>query len=458
MPDTDPAELLTHAAPSPRLSGWGRDFRPGREVMGENLEALTRGATLSRGLGRSYGDSALPPPDHLDVVATPLADRILSFDADTGLLRAEAGLSLHDLIRVFLPRGWFTPVTPGTQFVTLGGMVAADVHGKNHHVAGCIGDHIHRLRLRTAEGEVLYCGPEEQVELFDATLGGMGLTGHILEVELRLERVPSPWIVQETRRFDGLDAFMTGLSAASGIWPFTVGWIDCLARGEAKGRGILYSGRWARADEAPRRAPRWKRSITLPMELPSWLLNDFTMRLAAALIFHKQWRRVQTDVVGPETFFYPLDAVRQWNLAYGKAGVTQYQCVLPRASLPGAAHRFMDLVTASGGASFLCVMKDCGAQGRGLLSFPMPGFSIALDIPMRPETQTLIDALNTQVLADGGRIYLAKDGLSRPEHFQAMETRLGRWLQVRDAWDPHRRLRSAQSVRLLGDPAQGDQA
>ena len=443
------------AADTASLSGWGRDFRPGREVLGENLERLTQDTPLCRGLGRSYGDSALPPPDRPELVTTTLADRILAFDAETGVLRAEAGLSLYDLIRVFLPRGWFTPVTPGTQFVTLGGMVAADVHGKNHHVAGCIGEYVHRLRLRTADGRIVHCGPEQETELFDATLGGMGLTGHILEVELKLERIPSPWIKQETQRFDNLEAFMQGLSQASGQWPYTVGWIDCLARGPALGRGILYSGRWATAEEAPDRQPPWKRSIALPFELPSWLLNDFTMRLAATLIYRKQWRSKQVDLVDPETFFYPLDAVRHWNLAYGKQGVTQYQCVLPRDSLPGAARRFMHIVTARGGVSFLCVMKDCGEEGRGTLSFPMTGFSIALDMPLRDDTQALVDALNEQVLADGGRIYLAKDGLSRPEHFQAMEQRLGRWLQVRDAWDPERRLRSAQSVRLLGDPVEG---
>ncbi len=189
----------------------------------------------------------------------------------------------------------------------------------------------------------------------------------------------------------------------------------------------------------------------MPFELPSWLLNDFTMGVAASLIYLKQWRQKQVDVVSPEAFFYPLDRIHRWNLAYGKQGMTQYQCVLPRASLPDSARRVMEIVTAKGGVSFLCVMKDCGAEGRGMLSFPMPGMSIALDIPLRDDTQELVDALNEQVLAEGGRIYLAKDGLSRPEHVQAMEPRFGRWLQVRDKWDPERRLRSAQSVRLLGD-------
>jgi len=444
--------LVLPSADVPMLAGWGRAFRPGREVLTEDLETATRNATLSRGLGRSYGDSALPPPGVLDVVTTPLADRILAFDAETGRLRAEAGLSLRDLVQTFLPRGWFPPVTPGTWYVTLGGMVAADVHGKNHHVAGCIGEHVTSLRMRTADGEIRTCSPDEHTDLFDATLGGMGLTGHILEVEIQLERVPSPWILQETERFDGLEAFMTGLTAASAVWPYTVGWIDCLARGDKMGRGVLYSGRWATAEEAPGPIPPWRRTVTVPFQLPSWLINDFTMSVAASLIYLKQWRRKQVDLVSAETFFYPLDRIRQWNLAYGNRGMTQYQCVLPREGLPDSARRFMEIVTARRGVSFLCVMKDCGAEGRGTLSFPMPGMSIALDMPLREHTQDLVDALNEQVLADGGRIYLAKDSLSRPEHFQAMDKRLGRWLQVRDSWDPDRRLRSAQSVRLLDDP------
>src|SRR5262245_15548209 len=192
----------------PSLSGWGRQFAPGQELRSEDLDRLTRDAVLTRGLGRSYGDSSLPPGNRPVVVATPLADRILSFDDATGRLRAEAGYSLHSLYHDFLPRGWFTPVTPGTQYVTLGGMVAADVHGKNHHVDGTIGRHVRALKLRVAGGDIIECSREREPELFRATIGGMGLTGHIIEIELTLARIPSPWILAETQRVANIDEYL----------------------------------------------------------------------------------------------------------------------------------------------------------------------------------------------------------------------------------------------------------
>ncbi len=439
------------APPGAELSGWGRLSVRARELCPEDLEGASRGAVLCRGLGRSYGDSSLPPPGRPEVLATYRADRLLSFSTETGLLRAEAGLSLREVNRLFLPRGWFPPVTPGTQFVTLGGMVAADVHGKNHHRAGCFGEHVTGLRLRVASGRVLECSPEVEPDLFWATVGGMGLTGHILEVEFRMMRIPSPWIWSESERVPDIDHYIDALKEAAAGWPYTVGWIDCLSRGSGMGRGILLRGRWAAPEEAPRAAPRPKRRFSVPCVCPGWLLGPLTVRAFNALYYGLHVPRVQKRIMHPEPFFYPLDKILHWNRLYGPRGFTQYQCVLPLAAGRGAARRFLQLLTSRGGASFLCVIKDCGAEGRGLLSFPMPGISIALDIAVRDDTQRLVDALNELVLAEGGRVYLAKDSFTRPEHFRAMDPRLERWLEIRRRWDPERRIRSAQSVRLLGD-------
>lgn len=424
---------------------------PGREVVSEDLEALTRDAVLTRGLGRSYGDSSLPPPGHPVVAASPLADRILAFDPATGLLRAEAGLSLRAINRLFLPRGFYGPVTPGTQIITLGGMVAADVHGKNHHRDGCFGAHVRSLRIRVADGRILECSREAEPELFRATLGGMGLTGHILEVEARLTRVPSSWIWTENRRIADIDSFVDALKEAGPKWPHTVGWIDCLSRGRSMGRGILMCGRWAEPGEARPGAPGPLRRPSLPFVLPGFVINPWSVRAFNAAYYHLP--RPARGLVNPEAFLYPLDAIGQWNLLYGPRGFTQYQCVLPEAAGRGAARRFLELLTRRGGASMLCVIKDCGAEGEGLLSFPRPGISIALDIPVRDDTQGLVDALNEAVLAEGGRVYLAKDQFTRPQHFRAMEPRLEAWSRIRRAWDPEGRLRSAQSVRILGDRA-----
>jgi decaprenylphospho-beta-D-ribofuranose 2-oxidase len=433
------------------ISGWGRIPVAGREVRSEDLERLTEDAVLSRGLGRSYGDSALPPPSRPEVATTTLADRLLGFDETTGLLRAEAGLSLKEMNRIFLPRGFFVPVTPGTQFVTLGGMVAADVHGKEHHRAGCFGEHVTRLKMRVADGRVLWCSDEEHPDLFRATLGGMGLTGHVLEVEVRMRTIRSPWIATESRRVGDIDAFLAALDEAQKRLPYTVGWIDCLSRGAHMGRGILFAGDWAEPKSAPSHFPLAKPRITMPVELPSFALSRASVRAFNFGYYWKHLARERSGIAHWESFFYPLDMIGHWNRMYGKRGFTQYQCVVPHSAGPDAPRRVLEVLTARGGASFLCVIKDCGPEGKGMLSFPMRGTSIALDIAVRDDTQSLVDALNERVIAEGGRIYLAKDTFTRAEHFRAMEPRLPRFLEVRRRWDPKGKLKSAQSVRLFGD-------
>jgi len=430
------------------LESWGRRSAPGREILSEDLEAVTPGRSLSRGLGRSYGDASLPAPGRTEVVGTVLADRILAFDPENGLLRAEAGLSLREIVRLFLPRGFFVPVTPGTMFVTLGGMVASDVHGKNHHKDGCFGAHVTRLRLRLADDRVVVCSRQVHPDLFRATLGGMGLTGHILDVEFRMVRVPSPWILCESERVPDIDAFVAGLKESGKTWPMTMGWIDCLSGGPRMGRGILMRGRWAEPGEAPKLAPRPVPRLTVPFLLPEWLLNPLSIRVFNELYYRAHFRRFRRRIMHPEPFFYPLDMILQWNRIYGRRGFTQYQCVLPEEK---SARRFLERLTALGGASFLCVIKDCGPEGEGLLSFPKPGISIALDMAVRDDTQRIVDALNEEVIALGGRIYLTKDSFTRPEHFRAMEPRLPEFERVRRSWDPEGRMTSALAVRVLGD-------
>lgn len=436
------------------ISGWGRIAAPGRQKVSEDLEQLTADAVLCRGLGRSYGDSAIPPASAPVVATTVLADRILSFDPASGGLRGEAGVSIEQLNRRLLPRGYFVPVTPGTQFVTLGGAVAADVHGKNHHVNGCFGEHVTKLRMRLADGRLVSAEPDgENADLFWATVGGMGLTGHILEVDVSMKPVPSPWIRQETRRVDNIEEYIDALKDGASKFPYTMGWIDCLSRGKNMGRGTLIAGDWADPELAPKRYPAPKMRITMPVELPTWILNPLSIKTFNFLYYWKHLPREMRGTVHWETFFYPLDMIREWNRMYGKRGFTQYQCVLPDEAGRGAARRVLEILTQRGGASFLCVIKDCGPQNRGMLSFPMRGISIALDIAVRDDTQKLVDALNEQVIQEGGRIYLAKDQFTRREHFAEMERkRLPAFIEARAKWDPSRRIRSAQSIRLLGDP------
>lgn len=445
------ALTLPDQSNQPTLSGWGRQPAPGRELFTEDLERTTLGAALSRGLGRSYGDSSLPARASDKVVCTTHADRILSFDSTTGVLRAEAGLSLIEINRLFMPRGFFTPVTPGTQYVTLGGMVASDVHGKNHHVDGCFGAHVTYLKLRLADDSIVTASPTENTDLFDGTLGGMGLLGHILEVEFTLRPIPSQWIQMESERVGSINDFLSALNTAAPQWPMTMGWIDCLTRGDSMGRGILMAGRWAPANESTKTPPKTPPKLTMPVDLPDWALNPLTASLFNTLYYWKHLARRQTRLVAPGPFFYPLDAILEWNRAYGPRGFTQYQCVLPRAAGPEAVRDFMKTLTALGAASPLCVIKDCGPEGRGILSFPMAGTSIAVDMAVSADIQSVVDRLNAFVIETGGRIYLTKDRFTRPEHFRQMEPRLDTFFALRDKYDPRRELRSAQSVRLFGD-------
>jgi decaprenylphospho-beta-D-ribofuranose 2-oxidase len=290
--------------------------------------------------------------------------------------------------------------------------------------------------------------------LFLATVGGMGLTGLIAEVTLRLARVESPWVVLETVGMDGLDAMLAGLTRSAAEWPYTVGWIDGLARGADVGRGILMRGRHATRTEAGDRAPRAPWPLRVPFDAPEWLLNPLFMRWFNRLYYRWHGGLLKRRVVSYDSFFYPLDAIGQWNRLYGRRGFLQYQCVLPRAAGPAPVAALLERLGTAGAASFLAVIKDCGPASEAYLSFPMEGTTLALDLPYRgAPTEALIHELNALVIAHGGRVYLAKDAVTRAEDFARMTPRLGEWRAVRDRWDPGRRFRSAQSVRLLGDPA-----
>jgi FAD/FMN-containing dehydrogenase len=431
------------------LSGWGRmPVVAGEEIRSEDLRRITEDVPLTRGLGRAYGDAALPAAPDTRVAGSRLADRILSFDRETGVLHAEAGLALSQIYDVFLPRGFFTPVTPGTSEVTLGGMVAADVHGKNHHRDGCFGEHVISITLRVADGRIVTCSRTEESELFTATIGGMGLTGHILDVAVRLARVPSSWIFQETVPIRDIDAFVELLRASSTTWPMTAGWIDGLSSGSL-GRGILFRGRWAESTEAPAAPPHSPRAISVPVTMPRGVLRPATVRLFNNAYNAMKSRSAGSAVVDPHEFFYPLDRVRSWNRLYGPRGFVQYQCVLPHEATSDMVRRFL-LLALSRHDVFLCVIKDCGGEGLGTLSFPKPGISLALDMPFGDATQSHVDAMNELVAAEGGRIYLAKDALTRPEHYRAMDPRVDRFLCVRREWDRDGRIRSALSMRLFG--------
>lgn len=422
------------------LRCWGRyPYRPqlGHEITwpDELPRALQEAKvdelrTLPFGNGRSYGDSCLAESDR--VLWLRGMDRILAADWENGVVRAQAGLLLSELIDYALPRGWFLPVTPGTKYVTVGGAVANDVHGKNHHVMGTFGRHVQRIALYRSDEGVIECGPEERPDLFAATVGGLGLSGVILWVELQLRPVQSSEIEMRSIRFDNLDEFFELAETYDKQHEYTVAWIDCLARGSQLGRGHYLIGEHAQEGTLTIAA---RRSLTIPVDPPVSLVNRLSLRLFNTLYYHRQQRREVKSRVSYEPYFYPLDALLEWNRMYGRKGFQQYQCIVPEGEAHEVMREILQAISRSGTGSFLAVLKRCGAiLSPGLLSFPMLGTSLALDFPQHePANRKLFARLDKLVHEAGGRLYPAKDAHMRAEDFQSAYPR---WEEVEQRRDP----------------------
>lgn len=440
-----------------KLAGWGRMpeaecrmITPGRasEIAGALPED---GTLIARGMGRAYGDSALNPGAVIDMRRL---NRMLSFDAANGLLVAEAGVVLADIIDVFLPRGFFPPVTPGTKFVTLGGMIAADVHGKNHHQVGSLGNFIDWIELIGADNQLIRCSRDENAALFHHSIGGMGLTGVILRAALRLQRVESGWIRQKTIAYEGLEALLEGL-AVFVDHPYSVAWVDCLARGGAIGRSLLYLGEHAAVDELPARhqaapfhVPQRKR-LTVPCSLPSFTLNRYSVRLFNSLIYAMGKRAAArgSELVDYDRYFYPLDRIHHWNRIYGRKGLMQFQTVLPPDQAAGGLHALLQATAEAGQGSFLSVLKKFGPQ-ESAFSFPMAGSTLTLDFPVNKGTMALVDKLTEIAISHGGRFYLAKDARLSAAAMAASDERAAAFAAFRRAQKLEARFSSLQSERL----------
>lgn len=442
---------MTAAHPA-RLAGWGRyPVAEGPLATPADPAAMAAAAdgagAVARGNGRSYGDASLGADLTL---ATRRLDHLLEFDAATGLLVAEAGVLLSDVIDALLPRGWFPPVTPGTRYVTLGGMVAADVHGKNHHGHGTFCDHVAWLDLATGDGAVRRCSAGENPDLFAATCGGMGLTGVVLRVAVRMLQVPSAMIRQRTLLARDLRAAFAQFEAALD-WTYSVAWIDCLATGRDLGRSAIFLGEHAGRDELPAdrrrdplaRVPRGTRRV--PVDFPSFALGPTGVRLFNFAYWQAQ--RAGERLVEIDPYFYPLDAIRDWNRIYGPRGFVQYQCVLPLDASEAGMTRLLTEISGAGSGSFLAVLKRMGPESFGLLSFPRPGYTLALDFPANPANLALLDRLDAITADHGGRIYLAKDARATPA-FAAGYPRLAEFRAVRQRHGLDRRFASRLSRRL----------
>ena len=427
------------------VTSWGRLWQPEHKVqLLTDPAAVARqvrgqGPGLARGAGRSYGDVALNPGGLL-WQATGL-DHLMHFDRVSGRLVCEAGVLLRDIQRMSLPQGWILPVTPGTQIVTVGGAIANDVHGKNHHALGSFGDHVRRLHLVRTDGTQFDCGPDLLPEWFAATVGGAGLTGVITHAEIQLRPAAGPWLDTETVPYASVDEFMSLADASERDWEYTVSWIDCLS---ARGRGIFLRANAAPAQSLPEPTRRAK---TMPLTPPVSLVNKLSLSLFNTAYFQLNKQRAGHALAHYESFFYPLDNVLEWNRMYGPKGFYQYQCVVPRKDGSAVVTAMLDEIARSGDGSFLAVLKTFGDRAApGMLSFAQDGVTLALDFPNHGErTARLFARLDAIVGAAGGRIYLAKDARMPRALFEAGYPRFQEFLAYRDPG-----ISSALSRRLMG--------
>jgi len=387
---------------------------------------------LPFGNGRSYGDSCLNLGGATLKART--LDRFIAFDPSSGILICEAGVLLSEILSLVVPQGWFLPVTPGTRFVTVGGAIANDVHGKNHHVTGTFGNHIRQLELLRSDGQRLICSAQQHEKLFAATIGGLGLTGLITQAEIQLRRIASPWIHAETIRYESLAEFYTLCAESDQDYEYTVSWVDCAGTGKRLGRGLFMRGNHAAPSTTP--PPYFPKKRSFPFVPPLSLINSWTLKAFNTAYYHKQLQRKTQQTPHYEPFFYPLDGLLEWNRMYGPNGFFQYQCVIPTENGEAAIAQLLHEIAKSGMGSFLAVLKVCGdIESPGLLSFPLPGVSLALDFPNRgKKLHQLFATLDSIVTNSGGRLYPAKDG-RMPGHL--FRSGYPRWQEFSNYIDPH---------------------
>ena len=420
---------------SPSYPSWGRYPQAGQTALRYDWPGAEPGFAghtpcLPRGNGRSYGDVCLN--DGGALLDCRGLNRFIAFDETSGVLRCEAGVLLADILDTFVPRGWFLPVTPGTRFVTVGGAIANDVHGKNHHRAGTFGGQVRALELLRSDGTRLRCCPEDNADWFGATVGGLGLTGVITWAEIQLKSIKNASIIQETLPFAGINEFFDLAAESDRSHEYTVAWVDCLAQGQALGRGVFTRGNHAPGDEPPPAPRSW---LSVPVELPFPLVSRLSLKAFNRLYRARAGHDARQSRVHYQPFFYPLDAIGHWNRIYGRRGFLQYQNVIPTEAAPDATADILKRVARSGTGSFLAVLKMFGEMASpGWLSFPMAGATLALDFPNRgSKTLRLLDELDQITHAAGGRVNPSKDARMSAAHFQQA---FPRWQELENMRDP----------------------
>ncbi|MDK7374447.1 MULTISPECIES: FAD-binding oxidoreductase [Weeksella] len=410
---------MIHPTKKP-VSNWGnypeiiaKEYTP--QTIEEIQEVLAQEPTIiARGNGRCYGDASLQDT----LLSTKRLNYFIDFDRDNGIIECESGVLLSEIIEVIIPEGFFIAVTPGTKFITVGGAIASDVHGKNHHVDGCFSEHVLYFDLMIENGEVLRCSREENAAYFWATIGGMGLTGIILSARFQLKKIETAYIQQEAIQAQNLDE-MYQLIDESESWTYTVAWIDCLQKGKNLGKGLLLRGEHAvrkqlsgKLYEQPLTVKK-KFHLNIPFNFPSFVLNPWSIKIFNFLYYHKQLKKKSGQIIDIDSFFYPLDAVFHWNRIYGKKGFIQYQFVIPKENGKEGMRKILETIAQSGNGSFLVVLKLFGLNNpQAYNSFPFPGYTLALDFKLNKNLPQLVKRLDALVKQYDGRIYRTKDAMS----------------------------------------------
>jgi len=443
------------------LSSWGRypalkDFRQRSATTETCFEVLQQESSLiPRGLARSYGDSALAPT----VLTTAQLDKFISFDKVNGLLHCQSGVSLGNILELILPHGWFLPILPGTQFVTVGGAIASDIHGKNHHVDGCFSESIEEFTLVLADGEQKICSRSENPELFHGVCGGMGLLGLVIDAKVKLAPVQSAYLSQNSFACSNLEGSIEAFNESDDAH-YSVAWLDCLAKGDKLGRSILYTAHHADASELPQQKLALSKTKTKPSSLfsvpfttPAFLLNPYS--LGSFNSFYYRLGSKSTSIEEPvkklihyQSYFFPLDRIQHWNRLYGRKGFLQYQFVVPTDSAFHAIETVLKKITQHGKGSFLSVLKKFGAENDNLLSFPQPGFTLALDFKYQKSLFPLLNQLDAIVLDHGGRLYLAKDAQMAEDSFRKFYPDWQVFTELKQRVDPQKKFTSEQAKRI----------
>ena len=429
-----------------KISGWGRfpaidaNVVVPADMVGWKAALGEHASIIARGLGRSYGDSANGPV----VLQSDYLDHYIKFDAQQGILQCEAGLSLHEVLNCIIPKGWFLPVTPGSGYVTIGGAVASDVHGKNHHMNGTFGEHVIALELLLGSGDILQISRTQHPELFHATCGGMGLTGVILSVTLKLKPIQSSLISQTTIKTANLEEILHQFDVNQNS-TYSVAWIDCLAKGSQLGRSILMLGEHSTEGGLSLSHPK---NLSVPVDMPSALLNTYSIAAFNSLYYSQAKKSIHQSEVSYMNYFYPLDGLQNWNRLYGKEGFIQYQFVLPKASGYVGMRDILERISDAGKGSFLAVLKGFGPQNSNYLAVPFEGYTLALDFKAEQATFDLVKTLDPLVVDYGGRIYLAKDALMSQETFKRGYPRWVEFEEIRKNYHALGKFASSQSRRL----------